>query len=70
VIYVERFDPLAGYQFLRTLRVHAAGGHAAVGFLPPSVGFYRARATFLGTRDAATSSTGWHRFKVQAPLTE
>jgi hypothetical protein len=70
VILVERFDPLAGYQFMRTLRVHAVGGHAAVGFLPPSVGFYRARATFVGTRDAATSGTGWHRFKVQAPLTE
>jgi hypothetical protein len=69
VILVERFDPLAGYQFMRTLRTHAIAGRAVVAFRPPSVGFYRARATFVGTRDAATSGTGWQRFKVQAPLT-
>jgi hypothetical protein len=70
LIIVERLDPLAGYQFMRGMRVRAVGGRAVATFAPPSVGLYRARATFLGTSFAATSGTGWRGFTIQAPLTE
>lgn len=69
-VVVERFDPLAGYQFLRQFRTRSFGGIATVGLAVRSVGRYRARATFEGTRDAAASATGWHTFAVQRPLTE
>lgn len=67
-IVVERLDPLAGFQFIRSFAVRASGGRAQARFLPPSVGLYRARATFAGTRDAARSETGFVRFAVEDPL--
>jgi len=70
VMIVERFDPLAGYQFTRAMHVHAFGGRAVATFAPPSVGIYRARATFVGTKLAATSGTGWRSFTIHGPLTE
>jgi hypothetical protein len=39
-----------------------------VRLVPPGVGHYRATATFEGTRDAATSGTGWRPFAVEVPL--
>lgn len=69
-VVVERFDPLAGYQFLRQFRTRAVGGVATVTLAPRSVGHYRARAAFEGTRDAASSGTAWRHFAVEAPLTE
>jgi hypothetical protein len=65
---VERFDPLAGYQFMRALHARAVNGRAVATFAPPSVGLYRARATFLGTKFAAGSETSWRHFSVQVPL--
>ena len=67
-VVVERFDPLGGYQFLRRERVHAAGGHASIGFRPPAPGRYRASATFDGTREAASSASGFARLLVAGPL--
>jgi hypothetical protein len=67
-VVVERFDPLAGYQFLHRYAVRAVAGRAVVRFVPPAVGHYRAIATFAGTRDAATSGTGWRPFAVEVPL--
>ena len=67
-VLIERFDPLGGYQFLRRVRVHAAGGHASVDFRPPSPGRYRASATFDGTREAASSASGFARLLVAGPL--
>jgi hypothetical protein len=69
-IVVERFDPLNGYQFLRTLRVRVRAGRGSVRFDPPSVGRYRARARFLGTRNAARSASGLEEFSVERPLQE
>ena len=67
-IVVERFDPLEGFQFLRSFRLRARGGRANASFRPPSEGSYRARAVFKGTRDAARSTSGYARLKVQSPL--
>ncbi|MGZ8783330.1 MAG: hypothetical protein ACXWZB_07510 [Gaiellaceae bacterium] len=51
-IQVDRFDPLAGWQFHRILRV-AAGG--SVSWRPSSEGKWRARAYFLGSSTASRS---------------
>lgn len=67
-VVVERFDPLGGYQFLRRERAHAVGGHASIGFRPPAPGRYRASATFDGTREAASSASGFARLLVAGPL--
>ena len=67
-VVIERFDPLAGFQFLRRVRVRVAGGRASVGFRPPAPGRYRARATFEGTRGAASSESRFARVLVAGPL--
>jgi hypothetical protein len=67
-IVIERFDPLGGYQFLRRVRARAAAGHASVAFRPSAPGRYRASATFTGTREAASSASGFARLLVAGPL--
>jgi len=66
-ITIERFDPFAGWQFSRRLSAVASGGTASVAFTPPSVGRWRARAEYRGTRLAAPSETGLARVLVAAP---
>lgn len=67
---LERFDPLAGWQFARRYRVRASGGVVNVAFRPPSVGRWRVRAQFRGTPDASPSRSGLAYLTVQAPLQE
>jgi hypothetical protein len=69
-ILVERLDPVSGWQFTRRFETRASGGHAGVTFHPPSIGRYRARAVFNGTRNAAGSKTGLVKFRIDAPLQE
>jgi hypothetical protein len=56
-IDIQRFDPLAGWQFVDRFTVPVVGGRAVLPFHPPSVGRYRAKALFLRTRTAAASAT-------------
>ncbi len=70
LITVQRFDPIEGWQFLRTFHPRVARGSARVRFHPPSVGRYRMFATYQGSRDAAPSSTGLARLLVQRPLSQ
>jgi len=56
-IIVQRFDPLEGWIFAKRFRVTGSGGTAGIGWVPPGVGRYRARASFLGTRDSAASDS-------------
>jgi hypothetical protein len=65
---VERFDPISGWQFLRTYHPRVSHGSAQVRFRPPSVGRYRVFASYLGSRDAAPADTGVVRLLVQRPL--
>jgi hypothetical protein len=67
-VVVERFDPLAGWQFLRRFATRAVGGRASIAWRPPSVGRFRARAHFAGTRGAAASDSGLATLHVAAPL--
>ncbi len=67
-VTVERFDPLAGWQFFSRIRTRASGGTAIAGFTPTGVGRWRARAEFAGTRGAAPSETGFSTVLVAGPL--
>jgi hypothetical protein len=67
---VERFDPLAGWQFYTRFRRSLSGGSASIAFTPPSVGRWRVRATYDGTRRAAPSGPGRAEFVVAEPLEE
>jgi hypothetical protein len=69
-IDLERFDPLSRWQFYRRFRVNVSAGSAAVSFLPPYVGRWRALATFVGTRTASPSESGFAQLLVASPLTQ
>jgi hypothetical protein len=68
VITVDRFDPIEGWQFLRTYRPDVRRGTASVRFSPPSVGRYRASGTFRGSRNAAPDDAPRARLRVERPL--
>jgi hypothetical protein len=68
LITIERFDPIAGWQFLHAYHPRVVRGSAQVRFHAPSVGRYRAFARYLGSRDAAPAETGVVRLRVQRPL--
>ena len=70
LITVQRFDPVEGWQFLRDYHPFVSAGSVTVEFHPPSVGRYRAFASYLGNRNAAPSDTGLARLLVQRPLGE
>lgn len=67
-IVIERFDPLAGWQFFRRTRTRVAAGRTSFIFRPPAVGRWRARAMFAGTRSAARSESGYANLLVAGPL--
>jgi hypothetical protein len=67
-ITLQRFDPLAGWQFFRLVSATASGGSAAISFTPPAEGRWRATAAFLGTRAAAPSEAGFAGVLVAPPL--
>jgi hypothetical protein len=65
---IERFDPLAGWQFFRTVRGTVAKGRAQITFTPPWEGRWRAMAAFAGTRTAAPSQSGFATLLTAPPL--
>jgi hypothetical protein len=69
-ITIQRFDPLAGWQFYRRVKTRASGGSASVGFSPASVGRWRASASFDGTRTASSSASGFATLLVAGPLVQ
>ena len=56
-VTIERFDPFAGWMFSRRMPATITGGTGSVAFRPPTLGRWRARAEFLGTRTAEASQT-------------
>ena len=60
--------PLRRLAVLPPRAARASGGSATVAFTPPSVGRWRARAEYLGTREAAPSETGYANLLVAAPI--
>jgi hypothetical protein len=65
---IEHFDPFEGWQPYRQRRVHVLRGRAALRFRPPSVGRWRARSDFLGSRLFARSGSGFAYLIVAGPL--
>ena len=65
---VERFDPLAGWQFFTRYRRTASGGLATIPFTPPAEGRWRVRATFDGNRQFAPSGPARASLLVAEPL--
>jgi hypothetical protein len=64
-IQVDRFDPVAGWQFSRLFHVTAGADGAAVAtWTPPHVGRFRVRATFLGTLAASPSRSGYRAVRI------
>ncbi len=59
-IRVDRFDPLMGWQFARRYRLRlGSGGTASATFVAPTVGRWRARAFYSGTRTSSPSKSGF-----------
>jgi hypothetical protein len=69
-IQVERFDPVAGWQFFRTYRRRTSSDGRAVVPFAPAVGKWRARTEFLGNRGSSPSESGYALLKVRGPLDE
>jgi hypothetical protein len=69
-VTLEQFDPLAGWQYVRTLHATARRGVASVQWVAPTVGRWRATATYDGTRAVAPSVTGFVKLLVAGALRE
>jgi hypothetical protein len=69
-VEIDRFDPVAGWQFYKDERVNVANGSGAVSFTPPSTGQWLARADFLGSRGASPSESGYSRLLSAGPLSD
>jgi hypothetical protein len=68
-VTIERFDPFAGWLFARRMPATIAGGAGSIVFRPPTLGRWRARAEFLGTRTAEPSETRRDvQFRADTPL--
>jgi hypothetical protein len=64
-LQIDRFDPLSGWHFHRSIRL-AAG--SALSWRPPAAGRWRVRARFLGTRGSAPSRSGYAQIVVARPI--
>jgi hypothetical protein len=62
-ITFQRFDPLAGWLFAGRVHVHGSGTVSAT-YRPPGPGLYRARSTFLGSRNAAASHSVYTSLEI------
>jgi hypothetical protein len=63
---VERFDPLMGWQFVRRYQLRlGSGGTATAIFVPPTIGRWRARGFYSGTRTASPSKSGFATLVVR-----
>jgi hypothetical protein len=68
-VTIERFDPFAGWQFDRRVPATIVAGAGSIAFRPPTLGKWRARAEFLGSRTAEPSQTRSDvQFRVDTPL--
>ena len=66
---IQRFDPLARWQFSTLYRQQiGADGNFTTTWQPPSVGRWRAHARFFGTRFSSFSESAWLNVRVAEPL--
>lgn len=67
-ITIERFDPVARWQYYRTYHLRAVNGVAGISFLPPHIGRWRAFVSYDGTRTASPATGGPAQALVAEPL--
>jgi hypothetical protein len=58
-VEIQRFDPVFGWQFYRQENAFVSAGAATVAFTAPSVGMWRAKATYEGSHVASPSAVGY-----------
>ena len=69
-VEIDRFDPVAGWQFYKDERVNVVNGSGSVSFTPPTTGQWLAQADFLGSRGASPSESGHSRLLSAGPLSD
>jgi hypothetical protein len=65
-LQLDRFDPIEGWQFVRTFTVRVGSGGATVSWRPTAVGRWRIHAVYMGTRAASPSSSGYAYLAVKS----
>jgi hypothetical protein len=69
-LQLDRFDPMEGWQFVRLFHASVgSGGRVSVSWRPPTLGHWRLRATFGGSRSASQSRSGYAHLVVQSNVT-
>ena len=63
-VTVQRLDPEFGWQYVRTVDVRVSGGQGSFAIGATTVGRWRVRAEYLGTRDSAPSESGFAQVLV------
>jgi hypothetical protein len=63
-VTIERLDPEFGWQYVRTVNVHVAGGHGSFALGATAVGRWRVRAEYLGHARLAPSTSGFAQVLV------
>ena len=58
-VEMERFDPVFGWQFYQQIQASVSEGAAQIPFTPPTVGEWRADASYHGSRTASPSGIGF-----------
>jgi hypothetical protein len=58
-VEIERFDPVFGWQFYRQVQASVSEGNAQIPFTPPTVGEWRADASYHGSRTTSPSGIGF-----------
>jgi hypothetical protein len=69
-VEIDRFDPVSGWQYNRTVKVHVVAGRGTFTFTPPSTGQWLMRASFLGSHGFSPSESGGARVLSAGPLSE
>jgi hypothetical protein len=66
VFRIERFDPLMSWQFAKRYQLHVdSAGTASATFVPPTIGRWRVRAFYSGTRMSSPSKSGFATLVVR-----
>jgi hypothetical protein len=58
-VLIERFTPVFGWQFYAQTHAEVVDGSATIPFSAPTVGRWRAKASYEGSRSASASGTGF-----------
>jgi len=69
-VEIDRFDPVSGWQYNRTVTVHVSGGQGSFTFTPPSTGQWLMHASFLGSHGFSPSESRGARVLSAGPLSE